>query len=426
MSEVSRHDFEFPPGYYPASWFTPDVSGEDQKSFDGLIAQRGLAVVYGAPGVGKSSWLMSQMYRWGGETEVRYEGTRILYLALEGVADAREWAAAHRREWRPRYTASHFRGKTTQYRSDTNLVVLAPQRLSLLDRPALDAWLTRVGAGGAGEGEWLIPEGLPESQYADWCWEVETVEEPNIVVVDSLSRALDGADENDNGVMSKAVSALEHIRDAFNASLVIAIHHPATGHTHPRGGSALLGGVDSATFIRRKGDTLTAQNIKARGFTDGAVKRYRRRPAPSASLDGTEPELFRMVFDELASEPAAMAARPQAVVPSDPAPNVGDAAEDSPPPEAVKAPVSSDSAPAQPTPPPHPAQGLRGRPAVLWEALGLAPGGVIEKGAALERLKPHPALESVPARRRSVVLNDVFTAFERRGLVVGDTIQNPA
>ena len=415
-----------PPGYIPAFEFRPVPASE--KSFEGLIARRGLAVVYGDPGTGKTSWLMSQLYRWGEANTGR--GLKVLFLALEGVEDAREWAAAHRRE-RPARYSPWCTSKSGLDRRDTNLVVLEPADFSLLDRAVLAAWLESVDAGGGTGTFWGLPESKLTSGQAAMEYDYITVTDPDIIVVDSLSRALDGADENDNGTMSRAAAALEYIRETFGASLIIVIHHPAAGTTHLRGGSALLGVVDSATHVARRGNMLTVKNRKARGFPDGEVKRYTRRRAPSLSLDEKEPELFRMEFDEL---PAAETEGGAAKAPKGPSPAplpsepgvLADVSTSQGEPRADSKAVEGESEPSPPTPPAHPADALQGRPAALWKALGLAPGESIPTTEAIERLKSHPVLEGVEARRRTVRLREVFDSFERRGLITGGVIQNPA
>ena len=68
--------------------------------------------------------------------------------------------------------------------------------------------------------------------------------EPQIIVVDTLARAMGAADENSSKDMGAAIAAVDEMRDMYGCT-VVAVHHVGHGNKErARGSSALLGAVD--------------------------------------------------------------------------------------------------------------------------------------------------------------------------------------
>ncbi len=93
---------------------------------------------------------------------------------------------------------------------------------------------------------------------------------PRVVVIDTLSRLMEGLNENDVKDVSAALSCLEGIRDAFNCA-VLVIHHTGYvgGGERPRGSSALPGGFDTLHEVNRPNREDTLVSIKNRLQKDG-------------------------------------------------------------------------------------------------------------------------------------------------------------
>ena len=73
--------------------------------------------------------------------------------------------------------------------------------------------------------------------------------EPQMIVIDTLARAMGAADENSTKEMGAAIRAVDDIREAYDCT-VLAVHH--TGHGNKdraRGSSALLGAVDAEFMV---------------------------------------------------------------------------------------------------------------------------------------------------------------------------------
>lgn len=103
----------------------------------------------------------------------------------------------------------------------------------------------------------------------------ERGEKPACVVVDTLSRALAGQEENSSEVMTAAVRAGDLIRKETSAAVVF-VHHPAkNGNGSGRGHSSLYGAVDLELSINRNGDERVAVVKKNRDGSEGVEYPFR-------------------------------------------------------------------------------------------------------------------------------------------------------
>ena len=345
------------------------------RAYENLIPTEGTALLIGAPKTGKTTWRVDRLFTWPG-----LDGAplRAVWLALESQGEVLRAAAS-------------FELATP----GANTVQVVPRPgagFDLTDLEALDRLASEVCPPTA---EGLSPAygRLRERAHA-----------PDVLVVDSLARALGDADENSSGTMSGAVAGLEHLRRAFGARLVIAVHHVPKGQSTPRGHSALLAGVDGCALLTVQGaGVVTVRCTAARAFEGGAVRRYRRRVEVHADLVGDSGDLARLVFDAIADAPAPVPAARAA----------------EPPPRAA------EPAPA-PKPPAHPAERLKGRAAACWAALELPPGGAMGLEEAKAFCTQHPAFAAVPKDRVGDRWKAVMSALENKGLVKNGAVVNPA
>lgn len=72
-----------------------------------------------------------------------------------------------------------------------------------------------------------------------------------LVVLDTLSRTLGGADENSAGEMNMALDQLDRVRDVTGATILI-LHHTAKSGLHERGSSVLRGACDTMMRLEDK------------------------------------------------------------------------------------------------------------------------------------------------------------------------------
>lgn len=185
----------------------------------GLLQQRSHAVLYGAPGEGKTFVALDIAYHVAAGRE--WHGHRVaqgcaLYLAFEGMGGiARRGAALMR----------HFGD------ADVPLYVQAAD-YNLREQAGRKALAAMVA-------------GLPEV--------------PKLIVVDTLARAMKGGDENsaqDMGALNDAIGALIEASGAC----VLVIHHSGKNKANgARGSSALLGAIDTEIEVADRSITATKQ-----------------------------------------------------------------------------------------------------------------------------------------------------------------------
>jgi hypothetical protein len=247
---------------------------------DGVLHRDTLSVLYGRPGAGKSfvaldlALTVAAGIGWHGRATVRGP---VIYAAAEGGSGLgmrrRAWLTAHK----------------------------------LLD-PAIGFHLLLD--------RWNL---LDPADVAAASALVERLQ-PALVVVDTLSRSMPGANENAPEAMSAAVDALDRIRSAARAHLT-AVHHSPVDGSRPRGHSALEGAADTIIETTRDDNTVTLKAAKQKDAEPFPDMRFRLKavgdscvlipshadPADEGSLRQSEQQLLAVLRD--ASETGPHSAR---------------------------------------------------------------------------------------------------------------------
>lgn len=103
-------------------------------------------------------------------------------------------------------------------------------------------------------------------------------EPPAAVVIDTLARAMPGADENAGADMGRAVAALDAIQARFAGVAVLAIHHSGKDSSRgARGHSSLTAAVDTALEVKA-GDLRELTIHKARDARTGESLAFDLQP----------------------------------------------------------------------------------------------------------------------------------------------------
>jgi hypothetical protein len=133
----------------------------------------------------------------------------------------------------------------------------------------------------------------------------QTGSDPRLVVIDTLARAMAGADENSSKDMGALIGGMDWIRQEWGCT-VLLLHH--TGHATPdraRGSSALFAALDSE-FLIKPGETsfqLKATKTKDWRAPDPLVLRWANVEiaVPNSEPDGPAeiPESSRAITDDL-------------------------------------------------------------------------------------------------------------------------------
>lgn len=92
--------------------------------------------------------------------------------------------------------------------------------------------------------------------------------EPKLIIVDTVARAIAGADENSAADMGRLVDAFDWLKSQWRAT-VLPIHH--TGHgqdtkTRARGSSALYAGLDGELLVASDGHQITIKATKCKDW----------------------------------------------------------------------------------------------------------------------------------------------------------------
>jgi hypothetical protein len=83
-----------------------------------------------------------------------------------------------------------------------------------------------------------------------------------LIVVDTVSRVLNGGDENSPKDMGALVANVAHLQEATGAHVLLIHHVPQDGNVRLRGHGALLGSLDTVIAIEKAGAIRTATVIK--------------------------------------------------------------------------------------------------------------------------------------------------------------------
>lgn len=127
----------------------------------------------------------------------------------------------------------------------------------------VDAWCAHHGRTDIDRVAWLpTPVNLANYEAVDGLCEIVDDGNYDLVVFDTLARCTAGADENSAKDMGLVVGALDRIRDAADACVMV-IHHSGMDLARgARGSTALLGAVDTELQVTGDGATISVRNTK--------------------------------------------------------------------------------------------------------------------------------------------------------------------
>lgn len=200
-----------------------------QWRIKGILPSHGTAVVFGPSGSGKSFLVLDMLQslafgrEWFGR---RVKPCSVTYIALEGEAGLSGRVAA--------YGIHH--GSTSP-----NIRYMV-QPFSLLNSDNINELVLAIKTAGTGD----------------------------VVVLDTLSRATPGSDENDSRAMGLIVAAAKILQESIGG-LVLLVHHTGKDASKGmRGHSSLHAAMDCAIEVKRSGDDRGWVVAKSKDGEDGA------------------------------------------------------------------------------------------------------------------------------------------------------------
>ena len=250
--------FREPPldGVYNTLWVTEIKKLPNPKMLvEGMIIDRGFGLTFGAPGSTKTffdldlalSIASGQTHFWG--RKINNNGP-VIYISSEGVSDMK------------------FR---------------------------IMAWEQKMGINVDDIPFCLITQTINFMLPADVERLIKTVAHvstqvgnPVLVVVDTVSRVLPGADENLQKDMTLFIGACDAVRETFDTT-VMGVHHTSRGG-NLRGSTVFDGAADFLFLIEREEGTmmgsLTAKKIKA--AEDQWTQQFEIKKTPVGDIEGHE------------------------------------------------------------------------------------------------------------------------------------------
>jgi len=225
-----------------------------------IIAENSLGFIFGAPGCGKTFIAMSlglsiaygfQTWFWG--RKIEKTGGPVIYICSEGFNVMWNRMKAWKREHGIINNEKNF--------------LMLPDTVNLTKKENVEKLLATLKH---------MVESHPSKQM------------PIAIFVDTVSRSIAGADENNAQEMSVFVDVCVTIKRLFNTD-IIGVHHTGRAGANMRGSTALDAGSDYLLLVKRnKTDgnlSGTIEAVKIRAYEDGWVKKFELKKQVVA-LDG--------------------------------------------------------------------------------------------------------------------------------------------
>ena len=222
--------------YYARTLFTEEIDKLESPKYlvDGFIVRGELNALYGRPGGGKSFFAMSwAMCVQAGKSffgrGIQEQG-KVLYVAAE--------------------SANSFKMRKL-------------------------AWEEHVGATPPPKtGYWLpTPVNFTDPEAVKYFNEYVTDLQPILIVIDTLSRCIPGANENGSEAMTLAVDALQELCLIKSRPAVLIVHHDTKSTGELRGHGSLEGAVALATYCKLDDGVMKLKVTKNKSDT-GASQDY--------------------------------------------------------------------------------------------------------------------------------------------------------
>jgi putative DNA primase/helicase len=194
-----------------------------------VLPSHGMAVVYGPSGSGKSFLVLHMLQSIAAGTEWFGQKVKqhfVTYIALEGEAGL----------------SNRIKAYHTRHGSISSNIRYLVQPFNLLDADDINDLAEAIKAAGTG----------------------------GVVVLDTLSRATPGVDENDGKAMGEIIDTAKLLQGLIGG-LVLLVHHTGKDASKGmRGHSSLHAALDCAIEVKRNGDRRKWHIAKVKDGEDGA------------------------------------------------------------------------------------------------------------------------------------------------------------
>ncbi len=94
----------------------------------------------------------------------------------------------------------------------------------------------------------------------------QTGDDPSLIVIDTVARAMAGGNEDSAGDMGKLISSLDWLRQTWNATVMV-VHHTGHGEAErARGSSAFRAALDAEYLTKADGNTVILRATKGKDW----------------------------------------------------------------------------------------------------------------------------------------------------------------
>jgi len=232
-----------------------------------------LAVIYGEPGSGKSflafdlCCAIARGASWSADG-LRVKRGRCVYVFAEGASGAKQRVMAYRR----------------QHGNDVAMPGMISERPNLFDAKDSALLCRKILAQGGAD----------------------------VIVIDTLSAASPGADENAGRDLGKVIDHCKFLH-AQTGALVVVVHHSGKDSSKgPRGWSGLHGAADAEIEVVRNGDYRLATVVKQKDGADGVAFGFKLKRVV-VGLDEDGDEISSCVIEHVADAPREAKKLPQGI-----------------------------------------------------------------------------------------------------------------
>jgi putative DNA primase/helicase len=193
-----------------------------------VLPSRGIAVMFGPSGSGKSFLVLDMLQslglgsNWFGH---KVKQCSVTYIALEGEAGV----------------AGRIKAYSSRHESTSVNIRYVAQPFKLLEADDLNDLAQAIRAAGTAD----------------------------VVVLDTLSRATPGSDENDSKAMGLIISSAKILQEMLGGLLLLVHHTGKDASKGMRGHSSLHAAVDCAIEVKRNGDHREWLVAKSKDGEDG-------------------------------------------------------------------------------------------------------------------------------------------------------------
>ena len=236
----------------------PPIEWAVGQGDDGLITAHGLSMIYGPPGSGKSfisldmALCQAHGIDWQG---IETKQGDVLYIAGEGVGGlgkrVKAWKSTHGLG-----TSGHFH--------------MLPLAVNMRDQAEVEKLIRSI-------------------DRLDRKW--------TAVYIDTLARAMLGADENSSTETGLVISAADAIRNHVQCAVVFVHHSGKAVERGSRGSSAILGAVDTSVVVSKDESYITMRVEKQKDAEPMAD--ITLEMTPIASISGSSVVLTRLDGDDV-------------------------------------------------------------------------------------------------------------------------------